>query len=98
MLNPEVTSYKASRSEAVYERAGKTIYGMVCGVIKLSAREQEVLTLYVQKGRLKLVADELGVSIGTIRSQKGNIMRKLGASNSVQLTAAAIRRGLVDLK
>ena len=67
-------------------------------MIKLSAREQQVLALFVQKGRLQLVADELGVSLGTIRSQKESIMRKLGAGNAVQLTAAAIKRGLVDIE
>lgn len=64
-------------------------------MIKLSQREQEVLAMYIEKGRLQPVADALGVSLATVRSQKENIMRKLGARNSVQLTAAAIRKGLV---
>ncbi len=94
MLKPEVNRYKTWISKGLHGRAGKRW----CSVIKLSQREQQVLALYVQKGRLQLVADELGVSLGTIRSQKESIMRKLGASNSIQMTAAAIRRGLVDLK
>ncbi len=66
-------------------------------VIKLSRREREVLTLYLRLGRWKAVAQELQLSIGTVKSHQEAAMRKLGASNSVELVTAAIRRGLVNL-
>jgi DNA-binding NarL/FixJ family response regulator len=62
---------------------------------KLSPREQEVLVLYVEKGRLKPVAETLGRSVHTIRHQRASFMRKLGARNSVELTWLAIQKGLV---
>ena len=67
-------------------------------MIKLSPREQEVLTLYVQHGRLKPVAEALGVSVSTVKAQKRTLMKKLDAGNSTEMTTTAIKRGLVDLK
>ena len=65
---------------------------------KLTPRESQVLSLYLQEGNLKPVAEALGVSINTVRSQRTSIMKKLGASSQVELTIEAIRRGLVDLR
>jgi DNA-binding NarL/FixJ family response regulator len=67
-------------------------------VIRLSPREHQILSLYVQVGRLKPVAQSLGVSIATAKIQKSSLMRKLGASNTVELMNAAIQRGLIDLR
>jgi DNA-binding NarL/FixJ family response regulator len=58
----------------------------------------QVLTLYLEKGDLKPVAEILGVSITTVRSQRTSIMKKLGASSQIELTLEALRRGLVDLE
>jgi DNA-binding NarL/FixJ family response regulator len=66
-------------------------------LIKLSPREQEVLMLYVRHGRLKPVAEALGVSISTVKAQKRAAMRKLEAGNSTEMTTTAIKRGLVNL-
>jgi len=67
-------------------------------LIKLSPREHEVLALYVEKGRLKAVAEALGISVATVKAQKRTLMKKLGVCNSVEMTTAAIKRGLVDLE
>ncbi len=64
-------------------------------MMKLSPREREVLTLFVEEGRLKPVAETLGRSMHTIQSHKSSIMRKLGAKNSVEMICSAIRKGLV---
>lgn len=66
-------------------------------MIKLSPRETEAVTLFAKLGRWTLVAQTMGVSIGTTKSHRENAMRKLGASTSVELLTVAIRRGLVDL-
>jgi DNA-binding NarL/FixJ family response regulator len=65
---------------------------------KLTPREVQVLSLYLEKGDLKPVAEMLGVSISTVRSQRTSIMKKLGASSHIELTLEAIRRGLVELE
>jgi DNA-binding NarL/FixJ family response regulator len=64
-------------------------------VQKLTPREAQVLALYLEKGDLKPVAEMLGVSITTVRSQRTSIMKKLGASSQIELTLEAVRRGLV---
>jgi LuxR family transcriptional regulator, maltose regulon positive regulatory protein len=66
-------------------------------VLKLTRREAQVLALYIEKGDLKPVAEMLGVSINTVRSQRTSIMKKLGARSQIELTLEAVRRGLVDL-
>jgi DNA-binding CsgD family transcriptional regulator len=66
-------------------------------VLKLTRREAQVLALYIEKGDLKPVAEMLGISINTVRSQRTSIMKKLGASSQIELTLEAVRRGLVDL-
>jgi two-component system nitrate/nitrite response regulator NarL len=65
--------------------------------MKLSPREREVLALYVAKGRLTLVAEALGRSVHTVRTQKNNIMWKLGENTSAGLVRTAIQKGLVKL-
>ncbi len=67
-------------------------------MIKLSPREAECIVRYLKEGRLKPVAEQMGVSIYTARRQKENAMRKLGATNSAELFSLALKRGLVDLK
>jgi DNA-binding NarL/FixJ family response regulator len=64
-------------------------------MLKLSAREQEVLILYLKEGRLRPVAQTLGLSVHTIRHQRASAMKKLGVHNSTQLTRTAIEKGLV---
>jgi FixJ family two-component response regulator len=63
----------------------------------LSAREQEVLELVVA-GRLnKQIADELGLSERTVKSQRAQLMDKLGAGSSAELGALVERlRSLAD--
>jgi DNA-binding CsgD family transcriptional regulator len=69
--------------------------GKCDAVIKLSPREREVLALYIAKGRLMLVTEVLGRSVHTVRTQKNNIMWKLGATTSAGLIRTAIQKGLV---
>ena len=49
-------------------------------MIKLSPRETEAVTLFAKLGRWTLVAQTMGVSIGTTKSHRENAMRKLGAA------------------
>ena len=64
---------------------------------RLTPRELEVLSLYLREGNLTKVAEVLGVSINTVKTQRAAIMRKLAVKNAVELTLSAVRRGLVDL-
>ena len=64
---------------------------------KLTPRESEVLSLYLREANLTKVAETLGVSINTVKSQRAAIMRKLSVKNAVELTLLAVRRGLVNV-
>jgi len=64
-------------------------------MIKLSPCERQVLMLFVEKGKLTLVAEALGRSVHTVRAQKSAIMWKLGENTTVGLVRTAIQKGLV---
>ncbi len=57
----------------------------------LSRREQEVLDRVVAGKLNKQIADELGVSERTVKSQRAQLMDKLGAGSSAELGALAER-------
>jgi len=57
----------------------------------LSPREQEVLERVVAGKLNKQIADELGVSERTVKSQRAQLMDKLGAGSSAELGALVER-------
>ncbi len=65
---------------------------------KLSKREREVL-LHLTKGdSSEKVAEQLGITINTIKTFRRNIRKKLGINNdqNINLIAYAIKIGLID--
>jgi FixJ family two-component response regulator len=63
----------------------------------LTAREREVLG-HVVKGRInKQIANDLGISEGTVRVHCGSLFVKLGVNDRTQAVVAAVRRGYVVL-
>ena len=64
---------------------------------KLTAREKQVLALFLKSANVRSVAQALKVSVHTVRSQKVSIQRKLGVNNSIQLMLWGMAHGLVDL-
>ena len=66
-------------------------------VWELSRREQEVFYLLADCCNSHEAAKELGVSIKTVDSHRGQILRKLGLRNNAELTRFAIQQGLVKL-
>jgi DNA-binding NarL/FixJ family response regulator len=62
---------------------------------KLSRRQREVL-LSVAEGRsTRAIADRLGLSIKTVESHRGAMMRRLGLHDVASLVRYAVRMGLV---
>lgn len=61
----------------------------------LSPREREVLVLIADGHRNRDIAERLGMAEKTVESHRGNILRKLGMRDRVELVRYAIRRGLV---
>ncbi|THF73548.1 response regulator transcription factor [Cohnella fermenti] len=61
----------------------------------LTARETEVLQLMAYGKRNAVIAQELHVSEGTVKTHVHAILQKLGAEDRTQAVVAAIRGGLV---
>ncbi len=62
----------------------------------LSQRELQIAALITSGRRAKDVAETLSISPKTINTYKYRIYEKLGVSNDVELTLAAVKYGLVD--
>lgn len=62
----------------------------------LSQRELQIAALLTSGHRAKDVAETLNISPKTINTYKYRIYEKLGVSNDVELTLAAVKYGLVD--
>ena len=63
---------------------------------KLSRREEQVLTLFLQQPDVHSVAKALDVSVDTVRTHKAAAQRKLGLRNSIEIVLWGVKRGLVD--
>ncbi|HMI69370.1 MAG TPA: response regulator transcription factor [Solirubrobacteraceae bacterium] len=62
----------------------------------LSPREQEVLKLIAEAHTNREIGEILHLAEKTVESHRGNILRKLGMRDRVELVRYAIRRGLVE--
>ncbi len=62
----------------------------------LTPREQEVLKLIAEAHTNREIGGILHLSEKTVESHRGNLLRKLGMRDRVQLVRYAIRRGLVE--
>ncbi len=62
----------------------------------LSPREREVLKLIAEAHTNREIGEILHLSEKTVESHRGNLLRKLGMRDRVELVRYAIRRGLVE--
>ncbi|WP_461515948.1 response regulator [Porticoccus sp.] len=62
----------------------------------LSHRELQIATMITSGRRAKDIAETLNISPKTINTYKYRIYEKLGVTNDVELTLAAVKYGLVD--
>lgn len=63
----------------------------------LTERELEVLRMVAQGKSNKQIADELSISLGTVRAHMSNILSKLHLASRTQATLYALREGLASL-
>jgi DNA-binding NarL/FixJ family response regulator len=61
----------------------------------LTSREEEVLRLVVKGCINKVIANNLDISIGTVKSHIRSIFHKVGAGSRIEVTAITKRRGLL---
>jgi len=64
---------------------------------KLTDRQIEVLKLVAEGLRTRDIAKRLGLSVKTVESHRGEIMKRLGIHDVVSLVRYAIRVGLIPL-
>ncbi len=62
---------------------------------ELTAREKEIVALIARGCTNKEIACKLHIAVGTVDTHRTNLMRKLGARNTAELTRYAIERRLV---
>ena len=62
----------------------------------LTPRERQVLKLIAEAYKNKEVADFLCISVKTVAKHRANIMKKLDLHSAAELTAYAMKRGLVE--
>jgi DNA-binding NarL/FixJ family response regulator len=67
------------------------------GLTQLTTRQVEVLTMVAEGHRTRDIAARLGLSIKTVESHRGEIMKRLRLHDVVSLVRYAIRVGLVSL-
>lgn len=63
---------------------------------QLSRREKQVLKLIVNEYTTGEIADELGISFGTVETHRRNLLIKLGARNTAGLVRTGLEYGLLD--
>jgi len=59
----------------------------------LTVREREVAELLVRGLKNAEIADALGISVKTVDTHRGHVLKKLGKRNNVELTRYAFRMG-----
>jgi DNA-binding NarL/FixJ family response regulator len=66
-------------------------------VTALSPHEREIIHLMAQGLTAEAIANELSVSVETVRTHVRNVIRKLQARNRVHAIALALQRGEIEL-
>jgi two-component system response regulator NreC len=64
----------------------------------LTEREHEILQLLAEGHASRDIAEMLVISVKTVETHRGNIMRKLCVDNLADLTKYAIRKGVIPLE
>jgi DNA-binding NarL/FixJ family response regulator len=66
--------------------------------VRLTQREREVLQLVAEGRTIRGIAEILQIALRTVVFHKSNIMDKVGARTTADLTQHAIRSGLISLQ
>ncbi|MFT4035342.1 MAG: response regulator transcription factor [Patulibacter sp.] len=89
-------SFLTNAAEASLVRSWRDEPGRLAPDEPLTAREQEVLKLIAEAHTNREIAEVLHLSEKTVESHRGNLLRKLGMRDRVELVRYAIRRGLIE--
>lgn len=65
---------------------------------KLTGREQQIMRRLAVGDTNREIADELKISIKTVDTHRGHVLKKLGVRSNVTLVHLALARGWVSLQ
>jgi DNA-binding NarL/FixJ family response regulator len=65
--------------------------------LKFTERETQVLALLVAGHPNRVIADELGIDLTTVKKHVGRLMRKVGVDNRIALSVQVVNRKLISL-
>jgi DNA-binding NarL/FixJ family response regulator len=68
-----------------------------CEPVKLSEREQEIITLIAEGFTNTTIAEKLFLSPHTVNTHRKNIMHKLGVKNTASIVMYAVKSNLVNV-
>ncbi|NVK26402.1 MAG: response regulator transcription factor [Flavobacteriia bacterium] len=88
-FSSEVTESLAFKGEALQQSNHTHL------TLDLSDREREVLKLIALGESTKMIADQLNISVGTVETHRGAIMKKLAVKNVAGMVRIAVQEGLV---
>lgn len=80
--------------ERIWPDQAPTVPLGLCNTTELTEREMAVLRLFSMGYSNQEIADELEISISTVRFHQGNLMSKTGFTSRTQLAIAAARSGI----
>ena len=63
---------------------------------KFTRREAQVLRLLVEGQPNRVIAEELGIDLATVKKHVGTLMRKVGVKNRIALSVQAVNRKLLS--
>ncbi|MBU0663618.1 MAG: LuxR C-terminal-related transcriptional regulator [Proteobacteria bacterium] len=63
--------------------------------VKVTPREQEILSMVAKGQTSKMMGEHLGLSIRTIERHRANLLKKFSQKNSIALIQTALRHGLL---
>jgi DNA-binding CsgD family transcriptional regulator len=100
-ISPNQDSQKGVVSQLVNIRTGKVVDYRPLSTIQteikepLTKRETEILQLMKEGLLSKEISDNLSLSVHTVNTHRQNILKKLGAANSIEAIEFGTRIGLV---
>ena len=65
---------------------------------KFTEREEQVLRLLVAGHPNRIIAEEMGIDLITVKAHVGRLMRKVGVGNRIELSMQAVSRNLTRIE
>ncbi len=95
-VKPKATVGDSFNSRTVEIRAVDSEYEQIIEAYPLTDRELEILECIVAGCSNAKIAEQLFVTVGTVKTHVRNILNKLGASDRTQAAVRALRSGLIS--